>query len=61
MSVVSLTGLGDDDAFVSEYGPTLLISGTTMLGNAAYSSGYADISNQVPASTTAKNRISWLG
>jgi hypothetical protein len=49
------------DAAAAQSVPLLLVSGTTMPGNAAYSSGYSDISNVTAASTTAKNRISWLG
>ena len=63
MSVVSVTKAGTVGAFAGLAGAeaTLLVSGTTMTGNAAYSSSYGDISNITAASTTSKNRISWLG
>jgi len=41
--------------------PIELVSGTNMPQNEAYDAGFADISDVTPASTTAKNRISWLG
>ncbi|MDA7797471.1 hypothetical protein N8949_00310 [Flavobacteriaceae bacterium] len=41
--------------------PTELVSGTNMPANAAYDAGFSDISDVTAASTTAKNRISWLG
>jgi hypothetical protein len=41
--------------------PIALVSGTNMPGNAAYASDFADISDETPAATTSKNRISWLG
>jgi hypothetical protein len=71
MGVTSMTGVAMNEAGSAfdtagpgartQDAPTLLVSGTTMPGNAAYSSGYSDISNVTAASTTAKNRISWLG
>jgi hypothetical protein len=49
------------DAAAAQAVPLQLVSGTTMPGNAAYSSAYSDISDVTAASTTSKNRISWLG
>ena len=49
------------DAAATQSVPILLVSGTTMPGDPAYSSSYSDISDITPASTTSKNRISWLG
>ena len=49
------------DAAAAQSVPLLLVSGTTMTGDAAYSSSYGDISDITAASTTSKNRISWLG
>jgi hypothetical protein len=38
-----------------------LASGTNMIGNTALVAGFTEIETQVPASTSTKNRISWLG
>jgi len=41
--------------------PTELVSGTNMPSNTSYDASFGNISDVTPASTTSKNRISWLG
>jgi len=41
--------------------PTELVSGTNMPSNTSYDASFSNISDVTPASTTSKNRISWLG
>jgi uncharacterized membrane protein len=56
-----VTAVSPGGALADTQGPTELISGTNMAANTNYDASFSEISNVTAASTTTKNRVSWLG